>query len=997
MRLLTLGGLTLEGSRLRPSKPLLLLALLSLEGPKDRRYLAELFWPAATDPLNSLSTALSHLRKVGSGVVEADEARAWTPLPSDASELLSILNEGAWQRGCELYAGRFLDGLHLRDWGPELEEWVYGTREFIAGRVREAHLRLAEAEAARRQFESAATLAETAFVLSGAAEPEPDDLRRMHTLLLAGKSMRADEVRREAESYGIEVDRTADKARERLSGTASMIEHSALGALPASATSFVGREDELAELRTLFGQPEVRLVTVNGPGGVGKSRLALQLARDQPQRDGEAPALFFLPLDAIGSPEAIPSSLAALIGAPLSGNEDALTEVSRFVGDRHLLIILDNYEHLIEGAGIAATLIESCPNLSLIVTSRERLLIDGEWTFELEGLPFPASDRVSPERAMASDAVQLFVQRARRASHRFALTAENASSVLRICRLVEGLPLGLELAAAWSRIMTPREIADEIAKNLDFLASPARDATARHRGLRATFEYSWDLLSESEQVGLRRLSVFRGGFRREAAAEVSGTTIPGLASLVDKSLLRVLPNGRYGRHSLLYQYTQEKLAEHPEERTATERRHAEHYHRLLQEQGAQLRGPEQRAAMATIEEELENLQSAWQWAIATLSLDDLRRSLRPFVAFFDKRARVREGVEVLAQLDRFLDETDPEHRALLASAWVEQAWFYLALGRTEEASELAERGVEALRPVGDLDGLWTGLVTLANVARHTGDYPRAKTHFEELLTLARSEKRESLPGALNNVATVEEKLGNFGLAMRYYQEALALNRRHGDFERIVKNLNNLGTASLHTNGPEQAIPILQEGLALAREIGYRQAVPHLLLSEAEATLALGEVASASTLGREALELAAEVGDSANQARASLLLGRVALAQGDDLQSRSRFERSLAIATRISATPLLLEILIRLAELWIEQGQSGRAGDVLALVLNHPATERWVRDRARQLVETMPERSASDASSALQHGAAASTLERVLEEILGPAFEPGPRLTESPRG
>lgn len=309
MDLLTLGGLTLEGTRLRPSKPLLLLALLSLEGPKDRRYLAELFWPAAADPLNSLSTALTHLRKVGPGVIEADEARAWTPLVCDAGRLLSILNEGAWRQGLELYAGRFLDGLHLKDWGSELEEWVYGTREFIAGRVREAHLRLAEAEAARRQFEVAATVAEMAFVLSGASEPEPDDLRRMHTLLLAGNSMRADEVRREAESYGIEVERTAEGARDRLSRTASMIERSALDALPVSATSFVGREDELAELRALFGQPQVRLVTLIGPGGVGKSRLALQLARDQLQGDGGAPQLFFLPLDAISSPEAIPSSL----------------------------------------------------------------------------------------------------------------------------------------------------------------------------------------------------------------------------------------------------------------------------------------------------------------------------------------------------------------------------------------------------------------------------------------------------------------------------------------------------------------------------------------------------------------------------------------------------------------------------------------------------------------------------------------------------------------
>ncbi len=324
MRLTTLGGLTLEGSEFQQPLPLLLVTYLALEGPQARRVLAELFWPDAKDPRDSLGSALRLMKRAVTGSVEADRSRAYSELPCDARELLTLLDAGDSEAAVALYQGSFLEGLDLT-LGEELEEWVHATREYLAHRVRTALIQVGEQEASQGQPTEAAQPAERAYLLRGAPEPDPEDFQRLYTLLQAGGSPIAAEVKREAESFGIPL--TTHLEEQEPAEQATTEETSAQHNLPTRSTSFVGRDPELLEIAKLLSNSECRLLTVHGPGGVGKSRLALQVAREQLQDGAFKDGVFFVALDALTNPELIPGSIAEALGIDLQGKEDPLTNL----------------------------------------------------------------------------------------------------------------------------------------------------------------------------------------------------------------------------------------------------------------------------------------------------------------------------------------------------------------------------------------------------------------------------------------------------------------------------------------------------------------------------------------------------------------------------------------------------------------------------------------------------------------------------------------------
>jgi predicted ATPase len=578
MYLRTLGGLRLEGSSFRRPKPLLLLAYLALEGSKPRRYLAELFFMEASDSMNSLSRALSYLRQEAPGVIEADHKKVWATVGCDATELLNLTDTRQFEKSLELYKGAFALDYDL-ELSEELEEWLYGTREILAAKARQAFLMLGESEAGKGNFAQAAQLAEKAYRLKEAAELEPDDFARVYNLLYAGNSPLAAEVRKEAEGFEIPLELSREETKAQLSETLE-IENEIPNNLPPPKTSFIGRDQELIEIAQQLAKKDCRLLTLHGMGGIGKSRLAIQAAYDQIRPAKGSSSLFkdgvyFVALDALSSAELIPSSIAEALGLELQGQEDTLTQVKRFIGKKHILLLLDNYEHLMTGAILTSELLQACPNLKLLVTSRERLNIEEEWVLTLDGLAVPTFAELT--EAERFDALNLFIQRAKRAMLEFSLTQETLPHALKICQLVEGSPLGIELAAVWVKTLPVSEIAKEIESNLSVLEAPTRNMAERHQSIRAVFEHSWKLLTYKEQEVLRKLSVFIGGFRREAASEVSGATLPILAILVDKSLLRVSENGRYERHPLLYQYAKEKLSTFSDESEQAQNSHGQYF------------------------------------------------------------------------------------------------------------------------------------------------------------------------------------------------------------------------------------------------------------------------------------------------------------------------------------------------------------------------------------------------------------------------------------
>ncbi len=884
MVLRTFGGLGLEGADFRRPKPLLLLVYLALEGPKSRRHISELFWPSAAQPMTSLRVALNQLRQAAPDALEADDVRVKAKVQADAATLLRALENGETAEAAALYRGPFLEGFYLSDWGAELEEWVYSTREFLAERVREALLALAEGDAAVGDFGAAAKRAEAAYTLPGAAEPGPEALERLYLLLVAGESLRAKDLRQEAKGYDISLSISRDEARAGFYVSQGVSERAPLAPnnLPVRTTSFVGRDPELIELAKLLLEPEIRLITLVGAGGVGKSRLAVQAAYQELQAKAFPDGVYFVSLEALAETSLIPSTVASTLEIKLPGKDEALKELMRSLKDRQLLLILDNYEHLVEGATVASELIRGCPRLKLLVTSRERLNLEEEQLFRVEGLPLPTGG-ISVTEAYYQDAIQLFLQRAKRARLDFTLTADNLPHVLLICRLLEGSPLGIELAAAWVRMMPPAEIAKEIAENLDFLAAGTRNIEDRHRSLRATFEHSWKLLNPQEQAVLRRLSVFVGGFTREAASQVVGASIPLLASLVDKSLLRVLPNGRYDRHPLLYGYTQEKLREHPEAQEETRAKHLDYFLALAEEVEPQLRGAEQALWLERLEAEHDNVRSALRYA--------------------EKSGKVQLGLRLVGALWWFWYV-----RGHLSEG---RAWLTNVLSASEPGEPTSERAV-ALSGAGVL-------------ASFQGDYVSAQAFHEESLAIRRKlNSSQGIADSLHNLAIVVRMRGDYAKARALTEESLAIRRALGNKSVIAASLNNLGNIAALQGDYALAKTLYAESLALRQALGDERGVALLLNNLGLVTEQQGDNAAARVLFEKSLTIFRKLGSKQSLLEPLNNLGRVVRRQGDYTLAPSLFYESLTIGQEIDAKPDIAEVLKEMAGLAAAQDELERA-------------------------------------------------------------------------
>ena len=327
--------------------------------------------------------------------------------------------------------------------------------------------------------------------------------------------------------------------------------------LPIQSTPFLGREEELAELTKLLENPTCRLITLVGPGGIGKTRLSIHIAS---QKINAFPdGVYFIPLASAISIDFLISTIADALNFTFYGSKEPKVQLFNHLSEKKMLLLMDNFEHLLAGADLIADMIEVSPQTKVLVTSRERLNLKGEWLLEVKGMSCPKNDKA--DQLENYSAVQLFLQTAQRTNSAFTLSDEDKPYLIRICQLIKGMPLGIELAAAWVRMLSCREIVKEIERNIDFLATSFRDIPERHRSLRAVFEHSWNLLSEPERNVFKKISIFRGGFDREGAHKVSGASLPILSTLVDKSLLYRKPSERYEIHELLRQYAEEKLNE----------------------------------------------------------------------------------------------------------------------------------------------------------------------------------------------------------------------------------------------------------------------------------------------------------------------------------------------------------------------------------------------------------------------------------------------------
>ncbi|MEX2536979.1 MAG: tetratricopeptide repeat protein [Trueperaceae bacterium] len=864
MHLRTLGGAALVGSSFSRPKPLLLLAYLALEGAKSRRFVSELFWGEAARPMNSLRVALSQLRHGAPGALIEEEQRLRCVVPCDALQILQALEAGDVVTAAGNYHGPFLEGFDLSyanasGAAVELEEWVFATREYLAERLRSGLIGLAEAEAALSDFASVARGAQVALTLAGAPPLEPLELERLHRLLVAAGSDRALELERSAHEYGLVLDSNREAARAKLAPDATS-RPSAPNNLPFPLTEFVGRDPEQLELTRLLDDPGTRLVTLTGLGGVGKSRLALQLAHSK-SRDGSFPdGVYFVALESLTDAALVP----AAVGALLPGQPKSLEELAELLREKSVLLVVDNCEHLPGIDRMAATLLAKCRYLKLLATSRDRLLLPAEQLFPLEGLAGVETGgersedaqvaRMAPPRAASlpeshrqnaphQDAIRLFVQQGKRARPQFEPSSEEIAHVRVICRLVHGFPLGIELAAARLRLMSTEEIAREMEVGLDFLEGASGAIAKRHGGMRSTFEHSWRLLEPPEQVVLRKLSIFTGGFSREAASRVVGATIPLLATLVDKSLLRTTELGRFDRHPLIHQYTAEKLAEHPAELAEARDAHARWFVALAEEADAHSSGEAQGVWLERLQSEQYNLRAALEWTLAHevehhRSMLGLRLAVALY-RFWYYRSHLAEGrhwlrlaierSESLGSESLGSESLGEEAIPLRSKALHAAGVLADEQGDVQAASELFEARLTLARELGDVFGQAATLNSLGVVALAKREYSRARDYLEQSLELReRLGRKELLDTPRVNLGLVALAQEDYPRAQSEFEYSLALSREFGSDMGCAIALTNLGAVWVDREMPESAQKALAEASELYRSLGNKDGLGHCL-------------------------------------------------------------------------------------------------------------------------------------------------------------------------
>ena len=458
--------------------------------------------------------------------------------------------------------------------------------------------------------------------------------------------------------------------------------------LPASTTPFVGRASDLAEITRLLSAPDSRLVSLVGPGGIGKTRLAQETAhRALPLFDD---GVCFVSLQALSAPDYIVPAIAEALEYELNHCCDFEEQLVDFLQPLNLLLVLDNFEHLLAGVGIVSTLLTGAPGVKILATTREKLNVLGEWVLPISGLAYPTSLENQPD-VVSHCALALFEQSARRIRADFSLEEELAG-VVKICELVEGMPLALEFAATWVNTLSCDEIAAEIQRNLDFLESRIHGIEPRHASMRAVLDYSWNLLSPGEQQIFMNLALFRGSFTRQAAAAVAGASLANLSLLIDKSMVRRTDTGRYDIHELVRQYAERQLNARMDDSVAARTRHVSYYMGLLEQVHEDLFGAHPQRAMRTIEHEIKNIRVAWGWAAILELTTEIERGLESLWFFYDTRSWYREGEKMLdLAADALRDKV--EQRQLYGKLITRQGVLASSLNRFKKAGELFEEGL----------------------------------------------------------------------------------------------------------------------------------------------------------------------------------------------------------------------------------------------------------------------------------------------------------------
>lgn len=969
----TLGGLSLSvngdyvtdvGSR----KAEALMVYLAVERKQHHRNaLAALFWPESPQEQasQSLRVLLTTLRRYFEPWLNISRETCGINPDSDVYldlfDLEARLAGGQIDQALELYQGDFLQGLQLPE-NNDFENWLRCEQEYIQRIMVNGLHEALSAAIEHEDYVKGYALVRRLLVIDPL-----DELAHHQCILLLALNNHHNASLAQYRKYcallqqelAAEPSESIQQLYQRIvEGENPAVLKPAAPAynLPAPQTSFIGREAEMLQVVELIRDPDCRLITLLGPGGSGKTRLANQSADKFMAAFPDG--VCFVPFETCPSRDYIIPAIANALDFQIDSfvsPVDPKIQFLDYLKPKSILLLLDGFENLVDGAGLLSEILVHAPKVQILVTSRQRLGLQGEWIINLAGLPAP--DLNLDAAASPADALTLFCDRARQVKPDFKLNHSDVRHVTRICQIVEGMPLGIELAAAWTSFLEPQEIADEIEKSLDFIETSSQDFTERHRSLRAVFDSTWLLLTEEQQAVLCKLAVFHGRFDRQAALQVAGAGISQLMSLWDKSLLRKTDRGTFVMHNLLQHFALERLMQDKAVYDDTCQSHCAYYIQQLTRREPDLMGLNMLQARDEVQAEFVNIRAAVEWAVQYWEAGPVRKMFISLMTFYIIKSWYEgiNGFRDLAQLRKsHLTEqgiADPDKDPIYLSARTHMALLLSNMAQIEESERISAECLDPVKQAGLNEETSECLHNLGVNASFRGEYEPAMKYLEQAVILGQECDYPLWPTYLLWLGHVYFLVGEYEQGLLSLQKCHEIYSKKGTLWAMAFALSKMGLAFDGLDEHQKAVKYHARALSTFESLGSQAGKGYCLSRMSMSHYFLGEYTRAVQYGEESLVLFQEIGHRWGLSTSLCRIGFACLGLGQISRAREHFNQAAELSEEDHMLPIKLYAAAGQACILAIDGDSLGALKLFQSLQDHPKAPkpflkqalRWLKD------------------------------------------------------